>query len=83
VTYKIPCGKNVGLESALQAMAATEIDLGIFTETKNTHSLPENHQEEKWWWCNVMKHETCGEDEDEPSTTSHNLQQPSHNLQQT
>ena len=35
-TYNICCSQNAGLESALWAMAATEVDLGIFMETKIT-----------------------------------------------
>jgi len=38
-TYNVRCGRNAGLESALRAMAATEVDLGIFTETKITDSV--------------------------------------------
>ena len=38
-TYNVRCGQNAGLESALRAMAATEVDLGIFTETKSTDSV--------------------------------------------
>lgn len=35
----VDCGRNVGLESSLRAMAATEMDVGIFTETKITDGV--------------------------------------------
>jgi hypothetical protein len=38
-TYNVRCGRNAGLESALRAMAATGVDLGIFTETKVTDGV--------------------------------------------
>ena len=38
-TYNVRCGRNAGLESALRAMAATGVDLGIFTETKITDGV--------------------------------------------
>jgi len=38
------------------------------------------HQEEKWWWCNVMKYDIYGKDEDEPSSASDNIQQHQTNL---
>ncbi len=38
-TYNVCCGRNAGLESALRAMAATGVDLGIFTETKITDGV--------------------------------------------
>jgi hypothetical protein len=33
-TFNVRSGRNGGLESALQAMAATGVDCGVFTETK-------------------------------------------------
>ncbi len=38
-TYNVRCGRNAGLESALRAMAATGVDLGVFTETKITDGI--------------------------------------------
>lgn len=34
--YNTHCGQNAGLESAIRAMAAMGVDLGIFMETKIT-----------------------------------------------
>ena len=38
-TYNIRSGRAGGLESALRAMAATGVDLGILTETKITDGI--------------------------------------------
>jgi hypothetical protein len=38
-SYNIPNGRNGGLESACQAMAAMDVDIGIFQETKVTGGI--------------------------------------------
>ena len=38
-TFNVRSGRNGGLESALRAMAATEVDCGVLTETKITDDI--------------------------------------------
>jgi hypothetical protein len=38
-TFNVRSGRNGGLESALRAMVATEVDCGVFTETKITDDI--------------------------------------------